>query len=61
VPVKDTVSALSGAVSVTVIDALALPEASGANVTLMAQLLFAAKDEGQLLVCAKSVLLVPVI
>jgi hypothetical protein len=56
VPVRATVCVPPGAVSVTTSDALSGPKAVGVKVTLMVQLLFAPRDEGQLLVCEKSVL-----
>ena len=60
VPERLAVCGLPLALSVTDKDAERAPVAVGANVTLMVQLELAASDVPQLLVCAKSPLLVPV-
>ena len=63
VPLKLAVCGLPAALSLTPTLALLVPVAVGLNVTLMAQLALAARVEGlkgQLLVWAKSPLLVPV-
>jgi hypothetical protein len=53
VPVSETLSGLSLALSVTVSDAVTVPGDEGVNVTLMAQLAPAARAVPQLFVCEK--------
>jgi hypothetical protein len=60
VPESPTVCGLSEALSVAVTEALRAPVACGVNVTLMVQLAPAATDVPQVLVWAKSLMLVPV-
>jgi hypothetical protein len=59
-PVPDSVDDCVPALSFTVIEAERDPAAVGVNVTLIVQLVFAASDVPQLLVCAKSPEFVPV-
>jgi hypothetical protein len=61
VPVKVTDCGLPVALSAILIEAERLPLADGVNVTLIVQLPFAATELPQVLVCAKSPALVPVI
>ena len=62
VPVPDRLTAcgLPLALSVMLTEAVRLPLAAGVNVTLIVQLLPAATELPQVLVCAKSLALVPV-
>ena len=60
VPVRVTDCGLPVALSVILIEAERLPLAAGVNVTLIAQLPFAASEVPQALICAKSPLFVPV-
>src|SRR5256885_15221409 len=55
-PVRATVRGLPVALSVTVMDPVRLPEAAGANVTVITQLAPVARVEPQVLVCEKFVL-----
>ena len=59
-PDRLAVCGLPLAESLAVNVAVRLPGAAGVNVTFMVQLALAASELPQLLVCAKSVLLVPV-
>jgi len=59
-PVSETDSGLSEALSVIVTDAVRVPVAVGVNVTLIAQLAPATTELPHVLVCAKSPLFVPV-
>jgi len=60
VPVRVAVCGLPVALSVTATAAARVPDAAGANVTLIAQLAPAATDAPHVLLWAKSPLLVPV-
>lgn len=63
VPVREIVCGLPDALSVMVTEAVRLPVADGVNVTLIEQFAFTASVAllaGQVLVCAKSLLFVPV-
>ena len=60
VPERVTVWGLPLALSVMLTEAVRLPLAEGLNVTLIVQLLPAATELPQVLVCAKSLALVPV-
>ena len=60
-PVSGTVCGLPGALSAMLTAAFLVPVAVGVNVTLIWQLPFGGTELGQLLVWAKSLLLVPVI
>ena len=57
VPLIGTVCGLPGALSVNLTVDDRLPVLVGANITLIVQLAFAAREEGQLLVCEKSAVL----
>ncbi len=60
VPLKEAFSGLSAALSVMLTLALRLPVVPGVKVTLIVHDVLIASEPGQLLVCAKSLALVPV-
>ena len=60
-PLRATLCGLPAALSVTVSEALRAPNAPGVKVTLMVQDALAFSEAGQVLVCAKSLALVPLI